>query len=180
MLLSDMSAGSYAFILLRRKPKGFRMPRKRPSRRRRSSDRLREIVGTRPYSCELFGHSGFDMRIGRAGAARRRQRELARYALRMLERRFRIRIVVASRRIMDAENFEGRLIDENFDSLRNHTGDGADRITHRRMRGEEKGRAEPASHLGIVGTDRRADGDQRPGQSERRLQEFRKPPPGNS
>src|SRR6266849_4822526 len=85
----------------------FCMPRERTARRRRTSHRLREIIGTRTHLCELFGHAGFDMRIRRAGAARRRQRELARYALRMLERRFRIRIVVTSRRIMDAENLEG-------------------------------------------------------------------------
>src|SRR5258708_36209528 len=96
------------------------VPRKRTARRRRASHRLREIVGTRPHLCELFGHAGFDMRIGGTGAARRGQRELARYALRMLQRRFRIRIVVTSGRIMDTENFEGRLIDQNFNSLRNH------------------------------------------------------------
>src|SRR5260370_31966016 len=84
------------------------VPRKRSARRRRASHRLREIIGTRPHLCELFGHAGFDMRIGGAGAARRRQRELARYALRMVERRFRVRIVVESRRVRDVEKFDGR------------------------------------------------------------------------
>src|SRR5258708_36774016 len=110
--------------------------RERSTRRRRTSHRLREIVGARTHLRELLGHAGFDVRICRTRTPRRRQRELARYALRMRERGFRVRIVVASSRIMDSEYFEAGLIDQDLDGLRNNPADGAHCITHRRMRGD--------------------------------------------
>src|SRR5882672_1245505 len=101
--------------------------RERTARRRRTGHRLREIIGAGTHLCEFLGDAGFDVRIGGTGTARRRQRELARYALRMLERRLRILIVLATCRIMDSKDFEGRLIDQDLDSLRNHSGDSAHR-----------------------------------------------------
>ena len=158
MPLTDKPAGPYAFILLRtyrglRKSRcsigkaGYSrrvsMSRERTARRRRTGHRLREIIRARTL-CEFLRHAGFDVRIGGAGAKRRCQRERARHALCVLERGFRIWVVSASRRIVDSKDFEGRLIDQDLDGLRNDPGDGAHRIAHRRMFGDGQRRAEPA------------------------------------
>ena len=52
----------------------------------RSCHGLGEIIGAGAHLRDSFGHAGFDIRIGRAGAPRRGQRQLARYALCMFER----------------------------------------------------------------------------------------------
>src|ERR1700675_1851467 len=106
MPLTDMSPGLHAFI----RYAYVGAARERAARRRRASHRLRQIIGARSHLGEFFSQAGFDMRIGRTGAARRRECEFARQALRMLERGLRIRIVSASRRIMHPKYFEGRLI----------------------------------------------------------------------
>ena len=47
------------------------MTHERPAGRRRAHDRLGEVIRSGTHVRELLGHAGVDVRIGRAGAARR-------------------------------------------------------------------------------------------------------------
>src|SRR5450631_1760439 len=110
MPLSDMPMRLYAFIRYAR----VGVACERAARCGRARHRLRKVVGSRTHLRELLAHAGFDMRILRAGAPRRGQCEFARYAPCMLERRLRIRIVQASRRIVNSKYLEGRLIHQDL------------------------------------------------------------------
>ena len=90
---------------------------------------------------QLLGHAGFHVRIGRARSARCRQRECARYALRMLECGLCIRIILAPRRIMNSKDVESRLIHQYLDSLGNDSSDCTYCIADRGMRGYGQRRA---------------------------------------
>src|ERR1700722_3863472 len=103
----------YAFI----RYAGIGVAREWTARRGRAHHRLRKVVGPRTHLRELLAHAGLDMWIARTGAARRRQCELARYAPCMPDCRLRIRIVPASRRIVNSKNLEGRLVHQDFDTL---------------------------------------------------------------
>ena len=62
------------------------MTDQRPAGGCRTRHCFRQVVRSRIDVRQFFRHAGFDMRIGRAGAPRSRERELPRYSLRMLER----------------------------------------------------------------------------------------------
>ena len=52
--------------------------RERTARRGRSRHRFRKVIRSGSHPREPFNHAGFDVRVVRAGAPRRRQREFAR------------------------------------------------------------------------------------------------------
>lgn len=122
--------------------------RQRPARRGRTHHCLRKIVRSGPDRCELFRHMGLDMRIGSAGAARRRQSKLSRYTLRVLECGLRIGIVLASRRIMNPKDLERRLIHEDFDGLGNHARHCAHRVADFGVGGDGQRRTEASCSFG--------------------------------
>src|ERR1700683_3648449 len=62
------------------------MTDERPAGCRRTCHRLRKVIRSCIAARQVFRPAGFDMRVRRAGAARSRERKLARYSLRMLER----------------------------------------------------------------------------------------------
>src|ERR1700676_4090111 len=97
MPLTDKSRAGVATRVATRGVVIRRVARERAARRRRTRNGLREVIRSRTHLRELLGDDGFDMRIVRSGAARRRQREFARYALCVLECRLRIRIVPGAR-----------------------------------------------------------------------------------
>ena len=99
MPLSDMPIQRYAFIR-------YAMTRERSSRGGGAHHCLGEIVGAGSDLRELFGDVRLDMRIRRAGAARRSQRKLTRKASSMFERRLGIGVILRSRRIVDSEDLE--------------------------------------------------------------------------
>src|SRR5882757_1943436 len=141
--------------------------------------RLREIICTGARVRELFAHAGFDMRIGGTGATRRRQRQIPGYTPRMLDGRRGVFVLLVSGWLVNSEDIEGRLIHEYLDGLRHHAGNGAYGVANFGVSRDGEPGAETARHLGIIGGGGRTNGNERPRQVERRIQELRETAAGD-